>query len=115
MTAPTRRPGGPPMGGPAARMMGGGMPVEKLQDFKGSSKRLLGMLRPQRVLVGMVLLLGITSVTLSVIAPRVLGHATDVIFDGIVGKSLPAGVSKAELVERLRAEGETNRADMLAS
>ncbi|MEU8233540.1 ABC transporter ATP-binding protein [Actinoplanes sp. NPDC048967] len=116
MTAPTRRPAGPPMGGPGARMMGGGgMPAEKLQDFKGSSLRLLRMLRPQRVLVGVVLLLGITSVTLSVIAPRLLGHATDIIFDGIVGKGLPAGVSKAELVERLRAEGETNRADMLAS
>ncbi|MEU8607652.1 ABC transporter ATP-binding protein [Actinoplanes sp. NPDC048791] len=115
MTAPTRRPG-PPMGGPGARMMGGAvMPTEKLQDFKGSSLRLLRMLRPQRVLVGVVMLLGITSVTLSVIAPRLLGHATDIIFDGIVGKGLPAGVSKAELVERLRAEGETNRADMLAS
>ena len=102
-------------GGPAGRMLAGPQPTEKLQDFKGSSKRLLKMLRPQRVLVAVVLLLGIASVTLSVIAPRLLGHATDVIFDGIVGKSLPAGVSKDVLVERLRAEGETNRADMLAS
>jgi ATP-binding cassette subfamily B protein len=96
-------------------MLAGQMPVEKLQDFKGSSKRLLRMLRPQRVLVGVVLLLGIASVTLSVIAPRLLGHATDIIFDGIVGKDLPAGVGKEVLVERLRAEGETNRAEMLAS
>ncbi|RSM53853.1 multidrug ABC transporter ATP-binding protein [Actinoplanes sp. ATCC 53533] len=102
-------------GGPAARMMAGGMPTEKLRDFKGSSKRLLGMLRPQRVLVGVVLLLGAASVTLSVVAPYLLGHATDIIFDGIIGKGLPAGVSKAELVEQLRAEGETNRASMLAS
>ena len=116
MTAPARRPAGPPMGGgPAARMMGGGMPTEKLRDFKGSSKRLLGMLRPHRVLVGAVLLLGAVSVTLSVIAPYLLGHATDIIFDGIIGKGLSADVSKAELVERLRAEGATNRADMLAS
>ncbi|MFB9359529.1 ABC transporter ATP-binding protein [Actinoplanes nipponensis] len=115
MTAPTRRPGGPPMGGPAARMMAGQMPVEKLQDFKGSSKRLLRMLYPHRVLVALVLLLGIASVTLSVTAPRLLGHATDIIFDGIVGKDLPAGVSKEVIVERLRAEGATNRADMLAS
>jgi ATP-binding cassette, subfamily B, multidrug efflux pump len=114
MTAPTRRPPGPPMAGPG-RMMAAGMPVEKLQDFKGSSKRLLGMLRPQRFLVSMVLLLGIAGVTLSVIAPRLLGHATDIIFDGIVGKSLPAGVSKAEIVDQLRARGETNRAQMLAS
>ena len=113
MTAPTR-PAGPPMGGPA-RMMAGGMPAEKLQDFRGSTMRLLRMLRPQRILVGVVMLFGIASVTLSVIGPRLLGHATDIIFDGIVGKSLPAGVSKADLVDQLRAEGETNRATMLAS
>ncbi|MET0491518.1 MAG: ABC transporter ATP-binding protein, partial [Actinoplanes sp.] len=116
MTAPTRRPGGPPMGGPGARMMGGGMmPTEKLQDFKGSTKRLLGMLKPERFLVSVVLLLGIASVALSVAGPRLLGHATDIIFAGIVGKSLPANVSKAETVEMLRAQGENNRADMLAS
>ncbi len=115
MTAPDRRPGGPPAGGPAARMLAGPMPTEKLRDFKGSSKRLLRMFQPQRMLVGLVMLLGIASVTLSVVAPLLLGRATDIIFDGIVGKDLPAGVSKAELVERLRAEGETNRADMLAS
>jgi ATP-binding cassette subfamily B multidrug efflux pump len=114
MTAPTRRPA-PPMGGPAGRMMAGGMPAEKLQDFKGSSKRVLRMLRPYRVLVTLVLLLGVASVTLSVTGPRLLGHATDIIFTGIVGKGLPAGVSKAQLVEQLRAQGQTNRADMLAA
>ncbi|WP_148308334.1 ABC transporter ATP-binding protein [Actinoplanes friuliensis] len=102
------------MGGPG-RMMAGGMPTEKLQDFKGSTKRLLKMLKPQRMLVALVTLLGIASVTLSVIGPKLLGHATDIIFDGIVGKGLPAGVSKAEIIARLRAEGQTNRADMLAS
>jgi ATP-binding cassette, subfamily B, multidrug efflux pump len=114
VTAPARRPAGPPMGGPG-RMMAGGMPTEKLQDFKGSTKRLLKMLKPQRMLVALVTLLGIASVTLSVIGPKLLGHATDIIFDGIVGKGLPAGVSKAEIIARLRAEGQTNRADMLAS
>ncbi|MFI5936311.1 ABC transporter ATP-binding protein [Actinoplanes sp. NPDC051494] len=82
MTGPVRRPG-PPMGGPpAVRMMGGQMPAEKLQDFKGSTKRLLGMLRPQRLLIAAVLTLGIASVALSVTGPRLLGKATDVIFEG---------------------------------
>ncbi len=103
---------GPPMGGPG-RMMTAGMPAEKLQDFRGSLKRLLGMLRPQRMLVGLVLLLGIASVGLSVAGPKVLGHATDIIFDGVVSKDLPAGVSKEQIVEQLRARGENTRADML--
>ncbi|WP_305782492.1 ABC transporter ATP-binding protein [Symbioplanes lichenis] len=100
------------MGGPG-RMMGAGMPAEKLEDFRGSLKRLLGMLKPQRMLVGLVLLLGIASVGLSVAGPKVLGHATDIIFDGVVSKDLPAGVSKEQLVEQLRAQGQDNRADML--
>ncbi|MEV6595654.1 ABC transporter ATP-binding protein [Actinoplanes sp. NPDC051346] len=98
-----------------ARMMAGGMPAEKLKDFKGSSKRLLGLLRPQRTLAGLVLLCGIASVTLSVIGPRILGHATDVVFAGVVGGDLPAGVSKDEVVAQLRSRGESGRADMLAA
>jgi ATP-binding cassette subfamily B protein len=96
-------------------MMAGGMPAEKLQDFKGSTRRLLGLLGPQRVLVGVVLLFGIASVFLSVLGPRLLGHATDIVFAGVVGRSLPADVSKADQVARLREQGDTNRADMLAA
>jgi len=114
MTAPVRRPGGPPMGGPG-RMMAGAAPTEKLQDFKGSTKRLLALMRPQRVLVGLVLLLGVASVLLSVLAPRLLGRGTDIIFAGVVGNQLPEGISKAQAVAALRARGEDNRADMLAA
>ncbi|WP_433295917.1 ABC transporter ATP-binding protein [Actinoplanes sp. CA-030573] len=116
MTAPVRRPG-PPVGGPpAARMMmGGGAPPEKLQDFKGSTKRLLSLLKPQRALVGLVLLFGICSVALSVSGPRLLGHATDIIFAGVVGKQVPAGATKQQIVDGLRAQGENTRADLLSS
>jgi ATP-binding cassette subfamily B multidrug efflux pump len=116
MTAPMRRPGGPPMGGgPAARMMAGGMPTEKLQDFKGSTKRLLGLMKPQRLLVSVVLLFGVASVVLSVLGPRLLGYATDIIFSGVVGRLLPAGMSKAQAIAQLRAQGDNSRADLLAS
>jgi ATP-binding cassette subfamily B multidrug efflux pump len=116
MTAPTRRPG-PPVGGPpAARMMmGGGAPTEKLEDFKGSLRRLLKLLAPQRVLVGCTLAFGVVGVGLSVYGPRLLGHATDIIFSGVIGKAVPAGVTKAEAVEQLRAHGENTRADLLSA
>ncbi|WP_433367359.1 ABC transporter ATP-binding protein [Actinoplanes sp. CA-142083] len=116
MTAPTRR-SGPPVGGPpAARMMmGAGGPPEKLQDFKGSTKRLLGLLKPYRALVSLVLLFGVASVALSVSGPRLLGHATDIIFSGVIGKSVPEGVSKAQIIEQLRANGENTRADLLSA
>ena len=34
-------------------------------------------------------LLGVVSVTLSVLGPKILGHATDLIFSGVIGKQLP--------------------------
>ena len=40
--------------------MGGGMPPAKLQDFKGTSKRLLRMLTPDIGLVVVMLLLAVT-------------------------------------------------------
>jgi ATP-binding cassette subfamily B multidrug efflux pump len=96
-------------------MMGGGMPPAKLQDFKGSSKRLLGMLRPDRAVLAAVVGFGIVSVTLSVLGPWLLGRATDIVFAGIVGSGFSAGTSKADAVENLRRQGDTNLADMLAS
>ena len=115
MTAPVRRaPAGPPMGGPA-RMMAGPMPTEKLQDFKGSARRLLSLLKPQRLLVAIALACGVASVGMSVTGPRLLGHATDIIFAGVIGKAVPAGVTKAQAVAALRAQGQGTRADLLSA
>jgi len=121
MTAPVRRPppGGGFGGGPGARMLAGQMPVEKLQDFKGSTKRLLGLMRPERVLVGVVLLFGVASVFLSVLGPWLLGRGTDIIFSGVLGKTsgqfAPAGASKAEVVAAVRAQGNDTLAGLMAA
>ncbi|MFV0286622.1 MAG: ABC transporter ATP-binding protein, partial [Demequina sp.] len=77
--ARSRRPGGGP--GP---MGGAGMPTEKAMDFGASLKRLFGQLRPERTLVGVVILLGAASVALAVIGPKILGNATTVIFEGLI-------------------------------
>jgi ATP-binding cassette, subfamily B, multidrug efflux pump len=112
-TGAPRRPQ-PPAFGPG-RMMAAGMPAEKALDFKGSTRRLLALLRPDRALLGAVLVLGAGSVALYVTGPRVLGHATDIIFSGVVGSRLPAGTTKEQAVEALRARGSNRLADMLAS
>ncbi|WP_246573339.1 ABC transporter ATP-binding protein [Kineosporia corallincola] len=83
--APARGPGpvGPrPGGGPGAHMAGPS--VEKALDFRGSAKRLLRRLRPQRPLLIGALVLGVGSVACSVIGPKLLGEATDAIVDGAV-------------------------------
>ncbi|MDI3196177.1 ABC transporter ATP-binding protein [Pseudarthrobacter sp. AL07] len=102
--------GGPGRGGPFGGM---NIPAEKAMNFGPSARRLLGTLRPERARLLLVLIMGVASVTLSVIGPRLLGEGTNLIFAGVVSKQLPAGVSKAELIAQLRAAGENQRADML--
>jgi ATP-binding cassette, subfamily B, multidrug efflux pump len=106
--AAARRPGGGPP------WMAMGMPVEKPATFWPSAKRLLGRLREYRSRLLLVLALSAASVTMSVIGPKLLGHATDIIFSGAIGRQLPAGATLDQVVARLRAEGSDNLADMLA-
>ncbi|MFG2135265.1 ABC transporter ATP-binding protein [Streptomyces sp. NPDC048650] len=91
----------------------GGQPTEKSMDFKGSGKRLLGQMRPERGVIGVGLLLGLLSVALTVTAPKILGHATDLIVAGIVGRRLPEGITRAQAAAQLRAHGQGGLADML--
>ncbi|MFK0293414.1 ABC transporter ATP-binding protein [Streptomyces sp. NPDC090442] len=112
-TGSTPRRGPAPGGGPMARMMGG--PVEKSLDFKGSGKRLLAQMRPERGIVAVALLLGVLSVALTVVGPKVLGRATDLIMAGVIGRHLPEGLTKAQAVTELRAHGQGGFADMLGA
>ncbi len=108
---PARAPG---PGTGMARWMGGGMPTERSLDFRGSSMRLLRTLRPERAMIAAALLAGVASVALSVLGPRILGHATDLIFAGVVGRQFPAGASKAAILAQLRSSGQGNIADLLS-
>ena len=87
--------------GPAAFMAG--MSTEKSLDFRGSSRRLLGTMRPERPLIALGLLLATASVALSVLGPRLLGQATDLIFTGMLSRPFDSDQSKAEIVIRLRS------------
>nr|WP_240183622.1 ABC transporter ATP-binding protein [Leifsonia aquatica] len=65
--------------------MFGDAPARKAENFWPSFKRLLGLLKTEWVGMTWVTLLVTVSVVLIVIAPRILGNATDVIFQGAVG------------------------------
>lgn len=84
------------------------------RDFKGSAIRLLKRLTPQRRLTVAVMALGVGGIALGVIGPRILGHATDLLFNGVIGRQLPAGQSKEQAVETARARGDNNFADLLS-
>ncbi|MGA4842085.1 ABC transporter ATP-binding protein [Streptomyces sp. G45] len=88
-------------------------PDSRSMDFKGSGKRLLGLFRAERATVYAMLAAGVLSVALSVLGPKILGHATDLVFAGIVGRSMPDGQTKDQAIEHLRDRGDGGMADML--
>lgn len=106
--APARR---GPGGGPFAQM---GAPTEKSMNFGPSARRLLGRLRPHRIALGFALLFSVVSVTLSVLGPKLLGDATNIIFSGVVSRELPAGITQEQFVEQLRASDDGQRADFIS-
>jgi ATP-binding cassette, subfamily B, multidrug efflux pump len=104
---------GPGGRGPMGHMGGG--PAVKALNFKVSLRRLIARLRGDRRLVAVAGTLAVVSVTLSVIGPKMMGTATDLIFTGLVGGRLPAGMTKAQAVARLRTTGQGKIADMVSA
>ncbi|MDQ0796499.1 ABC transporter ATP-binding protein [Streptomyces sp. B1I3] len=101
------------MAGPGGRMMAGG-PVERSADFKGSGKRLLRRFSTEKSGLYLMLGAGTLSVALSVVGPKILGGATDLIFAGVVGRQMPDGTTKEQAVDGLRDQGDGGLADMLS-
>ncbi|MFC6360353.1 ABC transporter ATP-binding protein [Luteococcus peritonei] len=98
--------------------MGMGRAAEKAVNFVPSLKRLLGHLRPERALISLVVLMAAVGVSFSVVGPKIIGRATDVIFGGVMGKALesqgiPAGTPAGTVAEMLRRAGQGEMADMV--
>ena len=87
MTAPPGRAG--------VRAMLADPALARSKDFRGSAWRMLGRLTPHRLPTAAVLTMAVAGIVLSVIGPLVLGHATDLLFNGYIGRRLPAGITKA--------------------
>src|SRR5690606_8547614 len=80
---------GPPRGGPHGMTM----PVERAKDFKGTFKQLLRYLRPHMGALALVSLLACASTVFGIVSPRVMGHATTIIFEGFMERvqGVPGG------------------------
>jgi ABC-type multidrug transport system fused ATPase/permease subunit len=89
-------------------------PTERSRDFKGTAIRLVKRLTPQRGPTSLVILLGVAGIAIGVIGPRILGHATDLLFNGVIGRQLPAGLTKEQAVAAARARGDNTFADLLS-
>lgn len=104
---------------PQRRRGGGGgrraMPVEKAKDFKGTLKRLIAYLKPQAVPLLMVIIFTALSVIFTIFVPRIMGEATNELFEGVMSKYLPAGMTKEQAIAELKAKGQDQLAEMLSA
>jgi ATP-binding cassette subfamily B protein len=85
-----------PPAGPAPGMRFGtlGMPMEKSRDFGTATRRLARRMRQERARLIAVVVLAVCSISMSVVVPRVLGRATDVIVRGVLS---PEGIDFGHL------------------
>ena len=95
--------------------MGMGLPPAKSKNFRGSFLRLLGQLRPEAPrIVARAHPRDRRASRSPILGPKLLGNATNIIFEGVVGKQLPPGVTQEQVIAGLRATGQTQLADMLS-
>jgi ATP-binding cassette subfamily B protein len=73
------------------------MPVEKSENFSETSKRLVRLMAGEKYLVMFVMFLAVVSVAMVVLGPRILGHATDILFNGLTQRDGQTGVNFSSL------------------
>lgn len=77
--------------------------------------RLLGLLRPYRIRLVLVAVLGTAATGFNLAGPKLVGNATDMAFAGVISRGLPLGASKEEVIAGLRAKGDETLANVLST
>ncbi|MDO5034440.1 MAG: ABC transporter ATP-binding protein [Actinomycetaceae bacterium] len=83
------------------------------KDFRGTAKRLFAELRPEHLRIWLAVVLTAVAVALTVAGPKLLGDGTNIVFNGVASSYIPDGMTKAQYVEQLRANGDNELAQML--
>nr|WP_228484816.1 ABC transporter ATP-binding protein [Microbacterium cremeum] len=99
----------------AADDWSGGVAPGKAANFGTSFRRLLGLLKPHAFALIFVTLLGSIGVVLTVAAPKVLGEATNILFEGVVSSMAPAGATKEQVVQGLVDAGQQDLANIVSA
>ncbi|WP_196717151.1 ABC transporter ATP-binding protein [Actinomyces trachealis] len=92
-----------------------GPPPGKAEAFWPSFRRMIGLLTPFKGTLAVITVASVVGIAFSVAAPKVLGKATNVIFEGVISARLPQGLTKEQVIAGLRASGEVDIADMAAA
>ncbi|NNC11237.1 ABC transporter ATP-binding protein [Planctomonas sp. JC2975] len=91
----------------------GGVAPGKAKHFGPSFRRLIGLLKPNAVAFTFASILGALAVACTVAAPKVLGEATNILFEGVISKNLPKGATQAQVVAGLNASGQHDLANIV--
>lgn len=90
----------------------------KPKNFWPSFRRFLGLLRPSLWSFVLASLIGAFGTLLTIIGPRVLAEATNVVFEGVVSRMVGdefAGMNQQQVVDALEASGQEDFASMVAA
>ena len=93
----------------------GGVAPGKAATFGPSFRRLLGLLKPNAAAFIGVSALGALGVVLAVLSPKVLGEATNILFEGVVSGMAPAGATKEQVVQGLVDAGQQDLANIVSA
>ena len=91
-----------------------GKPTRLTKRRRGTTPRLFALLRPEWPRLTIVVVMGIGSVVSLIAGPWILGKATNILFDGIVSKRIPAGMTKAQAIAALRVHHQGQLARMIS-
>lgn len=80
---------------------GGGMPLEKAKDFKGSILKLLGYMSKYKIGMILVVIFAVGSTVFNIVGPKISGKATTKLFNGLVSKIQGTGGIDFEAIKRL--------------
>src|SRR5699024_690854 len=82
--------------------------------FRGTLRRLLRELGPERVRFSAVLSLSGIAVAMTLTAPKIMGWATDILFAGMIGRGMPGGPYMTQVIHALRDPAQKDVVDVVA-
>ena len=91
--------GGPGRGGPMGGMMGA--QGVKVQDFKGTMKKLVAYLGSYRKAIIIVFIFAIASTAANIVGPKILGQATTTLFEGVIAQLAGTGSIDFDVIRRI--------------
>ena len=90
-----------------------GPPPGKATEFWPSFKRMIGLLLPYKGHLAIAAVASVSSVVMAVAAPKVLGRATNLVFEGAISSRLPENLTKQQVVDGMVAAGQDKMAQMV--